>query len=256
MSTHRVRRPVLAGNWKMNKGPSDATSFFSDFVAAHAPREDRTVIFFPPSLSFHAARGALDGRTDIGLGIQNLHWEASGAFTGEISAAMAAEAGAVYALIGHSERRHVFGETDEQVGKKVRAALAAGLIPVACVGETLEQRQGGELRAVLLRQLDSILDAVGDGEYDRLVLAYEPVWAIGTGVNATAVDAAEAHAILRDRVAERIGMEAAGDVPILYGGSVKPDNAGELLAAEGVDGLLVGGASLDPAGFARIAAAG
>jgi triosephosphate isomerase len=256
MSTHRVRRPVLAGNWKMNKGPSDATSFFSDFASAHAPSEDRTVIFFPPALSFHAAREALGGRADIGLGVQNLHWEASGAFTGEVSAAMAAEAGATYALIGHSERRHVFGETDEQVGKKVRAALAAGLIPIACVGETLDQRQGGELRPVLLRQLDSILDAVGVDEFDRLVLAYEPVWAIGTGVNATAIDAAEAHAILRDRVAERIGVDAAAKIPILYGGSVKPDNAGELLAAEGVDGLLVGGASLDAAGFARIAASG
>jgi triosephosphate isomerase len=251
-----VRTPVLAGNWKMNKGPEDATSFFNAFVEEHRPRRDRTVIFFPPTLSFAAAAAAVRDRSDITLGVQNVHWEASGAFTGEVSAAMAAQAGALFTLAGHSERRHVFGETDEQVGLKSAAALTSGLIPIACVGETLEQRRAGQLRTVLVRQLDAVLDAIPDDAGNTLVIAYEPVWAIGTGVNATPADASEAHQILRARLAERYGDDAAAQIPILYGGSVKPDNAAVLLAADGVDGLLVGGASLDPKGFARIAGAG
>jgi triosephosphate isomerase (TIM) len=249
-----IRRPVLAGNWKMNKGPGDATSFFSDFLRRHHARDDRTLIFFPPSLAFAAAAAAVADRPDIRLGVQNIHWERSGAFTGEISADMAAQAGAHFVLAGHSERRHVFGESDEQVGRKVAAARAAGLVPVACVGEKLDERQGGQLRAVLLRQLDAILEAVPAEDAHSLIVAYEPVWAIGTGVNATPADASEAHAILRERLTARFGGSVA-DIPILYGGSVKPDNAAELLAADGVDGLLVGGASLDPEGFAAIVAA-
>ncbi len=254
--SHRVRRPVLAGNWKMNKGPEDTTSFFAAFVEEHRPRSDRTVIVFPPTLSFAAAAAALRDRSDISLGVQNIHWEESGAFTGEVSAAMVAQAGAACILAGHSERRHVFGETDEQVGLKSAAALASGLIPIACVGETLEQRRAAQLRATLLRQLDAVLDAIPADARSTLVVAYEPVWAIGTGVNATPADASEAHGILRARLAERYGADAAAQIPILYGGSVKPDNAADLLAADGVDGLLVGGASLDPSGFARIASAG
>ena len=253
--SHRVRRPVIAGNWKMNKSPGETTAFFREFLRAHQPREDRTVIVFPPSLSLAAARVAALERPDVGLGVQNIHWEASGAFTGEVSAGMAADAGASYVLAGHSERRHIFGETDEQVGRKVAAALAARLVPVACVGETLDERRADRLRDVLLRQLDAVLDAIPADAAEKLVLAYEPVWAIGTGVNATPADASDAHRIPRDRLAERYGASAAGELPILYGGSVKPDNAAELLAADGVDGLLVGGASLDPAGFARIIAA-
>jgi triosephosphate isomerase (TIM) len=252
--SHHVRRPVLAGNWKMNMGPDETTSFFSSFVQHYHAREDRTVVFFPPAISVTAARQALADRPDIGIGVQNLYWEPEGAFTGETSAGMAAQAGARFALAGHSERRHVFGESDEEVGRKVAAALGAGLIPVACVGEKLDQREAGRLRDVLVRQLDAILDALPHGRADRLVLAYEPVWAIGTGVNATPADAAEAHGILRDRLAERVGAGLAAATPILYGGSVKPGNAGDLLDADGVDGLLVGGASLDPGGFARIAA--
>jgi triosephosphate isomerase (TIM) len=254
MSRHQVSRPVLAGNWKMNKGPEEATSFVSAFVDAFDVRDGRTVILFPPALSLSAARQALDARSDIALGVQNIHWEDSGAFTGETSAGMAVQAGARFVLVGHSERRHVFGETDDEVGRKVASALNAGLVPIACVGEKLDERQAGRLREVLLRQLDAVLDALPDGAADRLVLAYEPVWAIGTGVNATPADAAEAHAILRERLAARVG-DLADATPILYGGSVKPENAAELLAADGVDGLLVGGASLDPRGFARIAAA-
>jgi triosephosphate isomerase len=255
MTTHRVRRPVLAGNWKMNKGPEDATSFFAAFVDGYKPRSDRTVVLFPPALSFAAGARAIRERSDIALGVQNIHWEENGAFTGEISAAIAAQAGAAYVLAGHSERRHIFGETDEQVGRKCAAALAAGLIPIACVGETLEQREAGRLKDILFQQIDAVLDAIPENAADTLIVAYEPVWAIGTGVNATPADAAEAHGILRGRLAERYGRKPAAAIPILYGGSVKPDNAAELLAANGVDGLLVGGASLDPVAFAKIAAA-
>lgn len=253
--SHRIRKPVLAGNWKMNKGPEDATAFFAAFVDAYRPDTDRTIMFFPPALSFAAALAAVRERADILLGVQNIHWEENGAFTGELSAAIAAQAHAVCVLAGHSERRHVFGETDEEVGRKCAAALAAGLTPIACVGETLEQREAGQLSEILLRQLDAVLNAIPEDAADRIVVAYEPVWAIGTGVNATPDDASEAHAVLRARLAERYGRKPAGAIPILYGGSVKPDNAADLLAASGVDGLLVGGASLDPVAFAKIASA-
>jgi triosephosphate isomerase (TIM) len=254
--SHAVRRPVFAGNWKMNKGPAETTSFFDEFLSAHDVRSDATVAFFPPALSAAAAREALAGRDDIELGVQNIHWESAGAFTGESSAGMAAQAGMRFVLAGHSERRHVFGETDEETGRKAAAALGAALIPVACVGETLDEREAGSLETVLLRQLDAVLDALPGDAGSRLVVAYEPVWAIGTGHNATPDDAAEAHGIIRRRLAKRYGAAVAEAIPILYGGSVKPDNADELLAAEGVDGVLVGGASLDAAGFARICRAG
>jgi triosephosphate isomerase (TIM) len=254
--SHRVSRPVIAGNWKMHKGPQEATAFMADFANAHTPRSDATVIFFPPAISLAAARDAAAGRDDLRFGVQNAHWEQAGAFTGELSAVMASQAGAEFLLTGHSERRHTFGETDHEAGRKAAAALAAGMVPVACVGEKLEEREAGRLQEVLLRQLDAILDALPGDAAGTLVLAYEPVWAIGTGRNATPADASEAHGILRQRLTERYGAEAAGAVPILYGGSVKPDNAAELLAASGVDGLLVGGASLDPAGFAAICGAG
>jgi triosephosphate isomerase (TIM) len=254
--SHRVRRPVIAGNWKMHKGPQETTSFFRDFLERHDARADATVIFFPPALSLAAAREAVRDRDDVALGVQNVHWETAGAFTGEISAVMASQSGARYVRAGHSERRHVFGEMDEEVGKKAAAALGAGMVPVACVGETLDEREAGKLEEVLMRQLDAVLDALPGDAGATLVVAYEPVWAIGTGRNATPADASEAHGIIRARLAERYGSETAEALPILYGGSVKPGNAGELLAAEGVDGLLVGGASLEAEGFAEICAAG
>jgi len=249
-----IRKPVIAGNWKMNKGPVAAHAFCARFAAAHAPREDRSILLFPPAISFSTVREALSGRTDLGLGVQDLHWEPDGAFTGELSAAMAREAGARYALCGHSERRHIFGESDQAVGRKAAAALAAGIVPIVCVGELLEERRAGRVADVILRQLDAALDAIPAGA-ESVILAYEPVWAIGTGVVATPQDASEAHAVLRARVGERLGEAVAAGMPILYGGSVKPDNAAALLAADDVDGLLVGGASLDPSGFAAIAAA-
>ena len=248
----RLNTPVIAGNWKMHKGPAAARTFFEQFAALHEPREDRTVMFFPTAATLCAAADAVQGRPDLLLGIQNLHWEDEGAFTGEISGPIAREAGARFALIGHSERRHLFGETDDEVGRKVAAAIRNGLVPVICVGETLEERHAGQVAEVITRQLDAAVAGI-DAEYNGAVLiAYEPVWAIGTGVTATPADAASAHRLLRERLRETRGQE----IPILYGGSVKPDNAADLLSADAVDGLLVGGASLDPKGFARIAAAG
>ncbi|HEX7118585.1 MAG TPA: triose-phosphate isomerase [Longimicrobiales bacterium] len=248
------RTPVIAGNWKMHKGPSETRDFFRAFAARHAAREDRIVIVFPPAISLAAAAEALEGRGDIALGVQNVHWEPQGALTGETSVAMARDAGARYTLVGHSERRHIFGETDEDVRRKTAAALAGGLTPLVCLGETLDQREAGRVEAVILGQLDAALDGLAPDEIARVLIAYEPVWAIGTGVNATPDDAAAAHGALRRHLAARVGAAAAASIPILYGGSVKPANAPELLAASDVDGLLVGGASLDPAGFAEIAA--
>jgi triosephosphate isomerase (TIM) len=255
MSTHRVRRPVIAGNWKMNLGPDATTSFFTDFLRRHDARDDRTVVFFPPALSFAAAARAVEGRADIGLGVQNIHWEKSGAFTGEISAAMAAEAGAKFGLTGHSERRHVFGETDDEVGRKTAAALAAGLVPVACVGEKLDEREAGQLRAVLLRQLDAILAVLPDGAGESLVIAYEPVWAIGTGKVATTEQAQEVHAFIRGLLTKLFTEPVAQKVRLLYGGSMKPSNAPELLAQKDIDGGLIGGAALEARSFVELVTA-
>jgi triosephosphate isomerase (TIM) len=249
------RAPLLAGNWKMNLGPADAARFLADFLPLCAPAGDRQVAFFPPALSLASAAAALAGRPDIRLGVQNVHWEASGAFTGELSVAMAAEAGASMALVGHSERRHLFGETVAETARKVRAVLDGGLVPVLCVGETHDERRGGSADEVVVAQLRPALDDLSPADADRLVVAYEPVWAIGTGVTATPDDAESMHRTVRGALAERFGVERGGRIPILYGGSVKPENAGELMTRPGIDGVLVGGASLDAAVFARIVAA-
>ena len=246
------RRPILAGNWKMNHGPDETARFFDEFLAMHAPADDRTVVIFPPAISFAAAVQAVRGRPDIRLGVQNVHWEASGPFTGELSARMVSDAGAELVLVGHSERRHVFGETSEETARKVRAVLAERLTPVLCVGETLDERRADRAEAVVAEQLDPVLAILSAEEVGELVVAYEPVWAIGTGVTATPQDAAAMHRAVRERVAAAFGEEAADAVPVLYGGSVKPDNAAELLSQPGVDGVLVGGASLDAGGFAAI----
>ena len=246
-----VKTPVMAGNWKMHKGPEAARAFCREFVQVAPPATDRTLLVFPPAISVTAVREAVGGH-DIGVGVQSIHWEAEGAFTGEISAPMAVEAGAEYALVGHSERRHVFGETEEETGKKVAAAADAGLVPVLCVGETLDQRQAGRLEEVILGQLEAGIAGVDDDVVAGMLIAYEPVWAIGTGETATPEDAADAHGRLRARLRDRVGDAATG-IPILYGGSVKPHNAAELLAASDVDGVLVGGASLDPRDFGKIA---
>ncbi|HEX8392017.1 MAG TPA: triose-phosphate isomerase [Longimicrobium sp.] len=249
------RTPILAGNWKMNHGPSQAARFFADFLPLVQPADDRSVVFFPPAVSFAAAREAVQGRPDVRLGVQNVHWEEGGAFTGELSVAMAADAGAELVLVGHSERRHVFGETVDETVRKVGAVLRGGLVPVLCVGETIEERRADRAEAVVVEQLRPVLASISAEQLPTLVIAYEPVWAIGTGVTATPADAAAMHAAVRRTLAEVYGAQAAEGVPVLYGGSVKPDNAAELMSQPGVDGVLVGGASLDPAGFAAIVAA-
>lgn len=250
-----IRRPVIAGNWKMHHGPEAAGDFFRDFLDAAPVRDDRSIVFFPPAASLAAAANATRARPDITIGAQNVHWESKGAFTGEMSTAIAVEAGARMALVGHSERRHVFGETDAETAQKVEACLSADLVPVLCVGETLDEREAGSASDVVRRQLAAVLDVLPEGAANRLIIAYEPVWAIGTGRTASPTDASEMHRGIRDFLIERVGEATASAVPILYGGSVKPDNAAELLCSDGIDGVLVGGASLDPADFARICAA-
>jgi triosephosphate isomerase len=246
-----MQRPIFAANWKMNNGPTAAAAFVHSFVAQYPRRHDRTVIFFPPAISFQALESALGERPDILLGVQNIHWETQGAFTGELSASMARDAGADVALVGHSERRHVFGETDEECSKKVAAAVNAGLAPMLCVGEKLKQREAGDTESVVLAQLRAGLSKLPRSHTGALFIAYEPVWAIGTGKTATPADAAAVHAVLRAELRSLLGDRAIS-LPILYGGSVSPSNAASLLAAPNVDGLLVGGASLDPGSWVSI----
>jgi triosephosphate isomerase len=239
-----MRGPVFAANWKMNHGPHDAKAFMRAFLTRYARKPDRTIAFFPPIVTIPAVAEALKDRAEILIGAQNIHWEDKGAFTGEISAPLARDAGASLALVGHSERRHVFGETDEETGKKCVAAARSGLKPMLCVGEKIEERESGLTEAVVLRQLRAGLALLDPAQITTMFIAYEPVWAIGTGRTATPEDAASVHAIIRRELHERIGAPAMR-VPILYGGSVNTGNAKTLLAAPEVGGLLVGGASLD-----------
>lgn len=249
-----LKTPIFAGNWKMHLGPAEAENFFSSFLA-HAPESvGGSIAFFPPTISLTAASRAAGERSDISFGVQNIYWEAKGAFTGETSAPMAVEAGATLALVGHSERRHVFGESDDDARRKVTAALAAGLAPMLCVGELLEDREAGRATKVVEEQLRAVFSELSEADAARVLVAYEPVWAIGTGRTAAPSDAREMHAAVRGFLQHLYGPDLAASTPVLYGGSVKPDNAAELIAQEGVDGLLVGGASLDPVGFARICA--
>ena len=245
---------VIAGNWKMHMGVADTRAFFAALTLQEGAGGNELLIF-PPAVSLGAAATCPERDPRIQLGAQNIHWQDGGAFTGETSAAMACEAGASHVLVGHSERRHVFGETNEEVALKVAAGCRHGLVPVVCVGETLSERQDGRVDEVILAQLDAALEVL-DGDDQRFMVAYEPVWAIGTGETATPDDAANAHRTLRTRLEAVLGIAAAVRTPILYGGSVKPANAAELLSASEVDGVLVGGASLDPQSFAEIAATG
>lgn len=246
--------PFIAGNWKMHLGPDEATEFFNRFFEAYSPSADRTIAFFPPAVSLAAARTAAAARDDIEFGVQNVYWEEKGAYTGEISAKLAGAAGATLILVGHSERRALFGETPADTAKKTLAVLAAGLTPVLCVGETLEQREKGEAAKVVETQLGAVLEELDATQAGSLVVAYEPVWAIGTGRTASPGDAEEMHRAARAYLVSRVG-EVGDRIPLLYGGSVKPENAAALLSASEVNGLLVGGASLDPNGFARICTA-
>jgi len=249
--TRVLRTPIFAANWKLNHGPTDATAFMQRFLHQTPKLDDRSMLFFPPALSLSAVVEALHERPDVLAGVQQVHSEASGAFTGENSASIARDAGARAVLIGHSERRHLFGETDEATGRKVRLALDTRLVPMLCVGETLAEREAGITEAVVLRQLDAGLARLSDTEASQVVLAYEPVWAIGTGRTATPADASAIHGVLRGALRARLG-EKAGQVPICYGGSVNRGNVSELLAAPDVDGVLVGGASLEADGWSAI----
>ena len=241
---------VIAGNWKLNHTPASTTAYFERLRERAGP-DPGPLLIFPPALCLAAARAAAPDW--VSFGVQNIFWQETGAFTGELSASLAREAGATHTLVGHSERRHVFGESDQDVTRKTRAALEHGLVPVICVGETLDERRTGRVTAVILRQLSAVLAELAEFPDAGTLIAYEPVWAIGTGETATPEDAAEAHGALRARLTEELG-ETGSDLPILYGGSVKPENAAELLAAPEVGGVLVGGASLDPESFLGIAA--
>ncbi len=246
-----LRTPIFAANWKLNHGPSDARAFMQRFLAQTPRRHDRTLLFFPPTLSLAAVNESLRDRPDILTGVQQVHAESQGAFTGENSVAMARDAGARAVLIGHSERRQLFGETDEATGKKMRLAVDAHLIPMLCVGETLDEREAGATEHVVLRQLAAGVSQLTDGEVSGIVLAYEPVWAIGTGRTATPDDASTIHAVLRAAIQQR-SAEQHQLVPICYGGSVNRGNSQALLSAPNVDGVLVGGASLDADGWSAI----
>jgi triosephosphate isomerase (TIM) len=248
-----ARSLLYAANWKMHHGPAAARTFVERFLELTRPAEGRRLWFFPPAVSIAATCEAADGRPDITVGAQNVHWEPKGAFTGELSVPLVMEFGARAALVGHSERRHLFGETDEQVGRKVAAVLKAGITPLVCVGETLAEREAGRTEQVVVRQVDSVLERVPSAEWSRVVVAYEPVWAIGTGRNATPDDAAQVHGLIRFELGRR-GVTVR--VPILYGGSVNKGNVLALLARPELDGVLVGGASLEPEGWAELVGMG
>jgi triosephosphate isomerase len=247
-----MRQPLIAGNWKMFKTVQESVFYIKELRALMKSVRNVEVMVAPPFPALHAASEAARG-SDIGIGAQNLHWEREGAFTGEVSAAMIAEAGGEFVIIGHSERRTHFGETNLMVNRKLQAALAARLLPIVCVGETEAQRAANQALAVLDQQLKEGIDGFTAEQLTTLVLAYEPVWAIGTGQNATPEQAQEAHAHLRARLRQWLGAEAAERCRILYGGSVKVENIGSLVAQPDVDGALVGGASLDVRTFAELA---
>jgi triosephosphate isomerase len=246
-----MRRPVIAGNWKMYKTQAETRGYFSAFAPLVARSTHCDIVIAPPFTALAAAVEAARG-TAIQVAAQNLHWEAEGAFTGEISPRMLVETGCVAVIIAHSERRQYFGETDEGANKKVKAALAAALTPILCVGETLAEREGGKTEEVLERQFRGGVAALTGAEFSRIILAYEPVWAIGTGRTATPELAAEAHRFLRQQAAAVFTPERAAGLRILYGGSVKPDNIKGLMGQVEIDGALVGGASLNAETFASI----
>ncbi len=247
-----MRRPLLAGNWKMYKTVPEGVALAQEIRAGLAlPLKDRDVLVAPPFTALGAVAEALRG-SDVLLGAQNMHWEREGAFTGEISPAMLKQVGCSHVILGHSERRHIFGESDDMVARKTRAAVDNGLTPVVCVGETLPERESNRTLEVVERQLERALRGLSADEASRAVVAYEPVWAIGTGRNATPEQAQEVHAFIRKRVGATHGEPAAAALRILYGGSVKPDNIDGLMAQPDLDGALVGGASLKAESFLRI----
>ncbi len=245
-----MRKAIVTGNWKMHKTASEAVELVAELKPLLIGVEVETAIC-PPATSLQAVHAALEG-SSIALGAQNMHWEGEGAFTGELSVGMILAAGCTYVILGHSERRQFFGETDEWVNRKLISALEAGLRPIVCVGETLAEREAGRIEEIVLGQVGGALAGLEAYEVVDLVWAYEPVWAIGTGMTATAAQAEEAQAMMRNFVAEQLGAEVAAGQRIQYGGSVKPDNAAELFSQDNIDGGLIGGAALAAESFAAI----
>ncbi len=246
-----MRVPFIAGNWKMFKTVHEAVVFAKELRGLVKDVTDVEIVVAPPFTAIHAVAEALRN-SNVGVAAQDVYWEHEGAFTGEVSTQMVREAGAEYVILGHSERRRLFGETDATVNRKIAAAIATGLTPIACVGETLEERERNETWAVLDRQIKTGLDALTGANVADLVIAYEPVWAIGTGRTASAAQAEEAHGHIRRRLGQWFGADAADHCHLLYGGSVRPDNIAQLIHEPNVDGALIGGASLDVGTFADI----
>jgi triosephosphate isomerase len=246
-----MRKKLIAANWKMYKTPDQARAFFRNFLPLVANHDRDQIVICPPYIDFCVAMEAVKG-SNIAIGAQNLYWEKEGAYTGEVSPGMLLAVGCTHVIIGHSERRQYFGETDDMVNFKLKAALEAGLTPIVCVGEVLEEREAGLTEDVLRRQCLRAFHAISSKKAGKLVIAYEPVWAIGTGKTATPQIAAESHNLIRGEAAKAFGQEFADNLRILYGGSVKPENAKVLMSEEEIDGALVGGASLDPKSFAAI----
>jgi triosephosphate isomerase len=249
-----MRRKLIAGNWKMNTNRDSAIALARGIVERAEGFRGLDLLVCPPAV-YLATVNDIVAKSGVALGAQNLYHEPNGAFTGEVSAAMLSDVGCRYVILGHSERRHILGESDVDVNRKTRAALAAGLIPIVCVGELLAEREASQTGEVIRRQFAGSLADVSASEIERVVIAYEPVWAIGTGKVATPRQAEEVHADLRRLLVERYNVRSSENVRILYGGSVKPDNAGQLLSQPNIDGALVGGASLKVADFLGIAAA-
>jgi triosephosphate isomerase (TIM) len=246
-----MRKKLIAANWKMYKTPEQTREFFSEFLPMVTGHDRDEIVVCTPDIDLAAGLESAKG-SKIAVGAQNVHWKNEGAFTGETSAAMLLALGVTHVIIGHSERRQYFCETDDTVNMRLKTALEAGLTPICCVGEVLEEREAGATDDVLRRQCVRAFHAVSAKKAEKLVVAYEPVWAIGTGKTATPEIAAEAHAVIRREAAEIFGEEFAAKLRILYGGSVKPENASALMSQEEIDGALVGGASLEPKSFAAI----
>jgi triosephosphate isomerase len=246
-----MRKKLMAANWKMFKNPEQTRVFFRDFLPLVGGHTRDEIVVCPPSIDLVVAVEATRG-SHVAIGAQNLYWEKEGAYTGEICPGMLLDIGCTHVIIGHSERRQYFGETDDMVNFKLKAALEAGLTPIACVGEVLEEREANLTEDVLRRQCMRAFHAISSRKAAKLVVAYEPMWAIGTGKTATPQLASDAHELIRGETAKAFGEEFAANLRILYGGSVKPENVKALMAEEEIDGALVGGASLDPKSFAAI----
>jgi triosephosphate isomerase len=246
-----MRTKLIAANWKMYKTPEQTTEFFRDFLPMVADHTRDEIVVCPPFTGLRAAVEAASG-SNVAVGAQNVHWEKEGAFTGEVSVGMLSAIGVTHVIIGHSERRQYFNETDDTVNRKLKTALESGFTPIVCLGEVLEEREAGLTEDVLRRQCTRAFHGISARKAAKLIIAYEPVWAIGTGKTATPQMASDAHAVIRHEAEKAFGKEFAEALRILYGGSCKPDNSPTMMSEEEIDGALVGGASLDPESFTKI----